>query len=332
MLNEKTINFLKTSKNILAFSAGVDSSALFFLLLEQNVDFDIAIVNYNTRESSKREVEYAQEIAEKYKKSIYTSSCKLPDSNFENLARQHRYKFFEKIIMQNNYNSLITAHQLNDKVEWALMRFCNGSGISGIVGMNEIGERKNYNIVRPLLNISRIEIEKYLFDNSIKHFLDESNSNEKYLRNYFRKEYANSLTRDYSDGIRRSFEILSNEKNCLYENAQLFEYKNIFVSQPKNSMDKLFQLEKILKETGYVLSQLQRDEFVKTSDIVISGKYSAVFDGNKLFISPYVKLTMSKEFKESCRKNKIPPKIRGYLFQNNIDPLMLRSRINLFFA
>ena len=45
---------IKNQKNLLAFSAGVDSTALFFLLLEQNIPFDIAIVNYNIRFSRKR--------------------------------------------------------------------------------------------------------------------------------------------------------------------------------------------------------------------------------------------------------------------------------------
>ena len=52
---------IKNNKNLLAFSGGVDSSALFFLLQNHKIDFDIAIVNYNTREQSKDEVKYAQD-------------------------------------------------------------------------------------------------------------------------------------------------------------------------------------------------------------------------------------------------------------------------------
>jgi len=52
---EKSLN-----KNLLAFSGGVDSSALFFILLEKKIPFDIAIVNYHKREQSKKEVEYGK--------------------------------------------------------------------------------------------------------------------------------------------------------------------------------------------------------------------------------------------------------------------------------
>ena len=65
---------IKNSKNLLAFSGGVDSSALFFLLLNHKIDFDIAIVNYNTREQSKDEIAYALNLAKEYKKEIFIKS------------------------------------------------------------------------------------------------------------------------------------------------------------------------------------------------------------------------------------------------------------------
>ena len=68
---------IRNQKNLLAFSAGVDSSALFFLLLEQSIPFDIAIVNYNLRVQSKDEVFYAKNLASKYKKNIFLSSSNL---------------------------------------------------------------------------------------------------------------------------------------------------------------------------------------------------------------------------------------------------------------
>jgi tRNA(Ile)-lysidine synthase len=65
MLKQSTINLLKSSKNLLAFSAGVDSTALFYLLVQNDVQFDIAIVDYNIRSASKDEVSYARELADK---------------------------------------------------------------------------------------------------------------------------------------------------------------------------------------------------------------------------------------------------------------------------
>ena len=93
---------IKNQKNLLAFSAGVDSCALFFLLLEQNISFDIAIVNYNVRIQAMQEVAYARELALKYNKQIFIRDIKLENSsNFEKTARDIRYKFFEGIILEN---------------------------------------------------------------------------------------------------------------------------------------------------------------------------------------------------------------------------------------
>ena len=69
MLNLEDIASLKNSKNLLAFSGGADSTALFFLLLEHEIPFDIAIVDYAMRDQSKEEVSYAQELALTYKKT-----------------------------------------------------------------------------------------------------------------------------------------------------------------------------------------------------------------------------------------------------------------------
>ena len=66
MLQQKTKELLKNSKNLLAFSAGGDSTALLFLLLDNNIQFDIAIVDYGIRKQSKDEVAYAQELAKQY--------------------------------------------------------------------------------------------------------------------------------------------------------------------------------------------------------------------------------------------------------------------------
>ena len=65
---EQSLDQLRDQKNLLAFSGGVDSTALFFLLLKKNIEFDIAIVNYQTRESSKDELLYAKELSSKYNK------------------------------------------------------------------------------------------------------------------------------------------------------------------------------------------------------------------------------------------------------------------------
>ena len=85
------LSHLRDKKNLLAFSAGVDSSALFFLLVENHIKFDIAIVNYGTRENSDKEEAHAKVLAKTHK--LFCHSIKAPkfDTHFEKQARDFRY-------------------------------------------------------------------------------------------------------------------------------------------------------------------------------------------------------------------------------------------------
>ena len=154
---------IKNQKNLLAFSAGIDSSALFFLLLEKDIPFDIAIVNYNLRAQSKDEVSYAKELAIKYSKNIYLKDVTLDaNSNFEKNARDIRYAFFEEIINEYSYENLITAHQLNDKLEWFMMQITKGAGLVELIGFNVFEHKENYSIYKPLLQVTKEELQNYL--------------------------------------------------------------------------------------------------------------------------------------------------------------------------
>jgi len=119
MLNINTKN-LQNKKNLLAFSAGIDSSALFFLLLEKNIKFDIAIVDYNIREQSKIEVKHAKVLAKKHKLFCHHIQAPTFKTNFEKKARDFRYEFFDSLVSIEGYDNILTAHQLNDQLEWLL--------------------------------------------------------------------------------------------------------------------------------------------------------------------------------------------------------------------
>ena len=75
----------------------------------------------------------------------------------------------------------------------------------------------------------------------------------------------------------------------------------------------------ILKELGIIMTKAQRDEVLKTNfSCVIQGKIAIDSNNEKIFIAPFVKTPMPKEFKEKMRKSKIPPKVRGYVYKNMV--------------
>lgn len=313
------INFLEqlfnnNEKRLLAFSGGIDSSALFFILQEQNIEFDIAIVDYGIRDQSKEEVTYAVELANKYNKNIYLKHY--DDIKFsEKLARDFRYDFFEEIIKKHSYDILITAHQLNDKLEWFLMQFTKGAGITELIGFEKIEQRKNYKLIRPILDMGKEELENYLQDRDIKYFIDDSNSDTKYKRNYFRLEYSNKLIKDFKDGILNSFEYISKDIHSLNKLSRLiYSFKSLSIY--KYNLDKniaIKVIDKELKKRGVLISSATREEILAQNEIIISSKIAISLVNGEIWIAPISRNGMKKEFKESCRIHKIPKNIRAYL-------------------
>ena len=313
---------IKNQKNLLAFSAGVDSVALFFLLLEQNISFDIAIVDYNLRAQSKDEISYANELALKYNKSIFIKDVKLENhSNFEKIARDIRYSFFEEIISNEKYENLITAHQSNDKLEWFLMPLSKGAGLIELIGFNEFEQKENYKIYKPLLNITKDELENYLKINNHKYFIDESNFDEKYKRNFFRHNFSNPFLENFSSGVKKSFEYLQNDLNSLdIQNNPIkkIEKLEIFLNQKDDNLN-IRTIDLSLKKRGILLSSAQRNEILKQKELTISHKINISILENLIWIAPNCNEIMDKKFKELCRIKNIPKNIRNYIFKNNID-------------
>lgn len=319
-ISKESLEELKKGKNLLAFSGGVDSSALFFILLSYKIEFDMIMVDYQLREQSKQEEKYAKELAKRYKKKLYHKKAKLPQNNFEHNARVFRYDFFKEIIKKEHYTHLITAHQLNDKLEWFLMQFTKGAGLVELLGFDEIRERKDYTLIRPLINISRDEILNFLNYNDIAYFIDETNIDTRYRRNYFRKNFSNTLLREYKSGILKSFQYLQTDKNQLFTMKIYKNFKELYIVEDmKNDIKNIRSIDNVLKELGYLLSKKQKDEIIEKKDVVISDRFAIVFKNGFIYISPYIQITMDKKFKEKCRVKKIPPKIRGYIYKNQFD-------------
>jgi len=323
-----TSYFLLKKKNLLAFSTGIDSSALFFLLLENNIKFDIAIVDYGVRAQSKEEVAHAKALAKKYK--LFCHSIQAPQftTNFEKQARDFRYEFFDSLVTIEGYDNILTAHQLNDQLEWFLMRLTKGAGVSELLGLESVTHKENYTLIRPLLNYSKKELLHYLHSHKYPYFIDESNSDEKYERNRFRHQFADALLAEYKEGIARSFAYMQKDKEALNKDFEtLVIKKELRIIQLHSEEVKVKAADLALKKLGYLLSASQRQEIENEKSLVIGGQWAVELQNNLLYIAPYVSTTMPKKFKEQCRTNKIPHKIRPYLFQEKISiPLIPHSQ------
>ena len=318
-LSEEFTNFVKQKRLLLAFSGGIDSSALFFLLIDAGIDFDIAIVDYETREQSKEEVAYAKELARRYDLVCFEIKAPRFTSNFEAKARAFRYGFFENIIAEHRYDVLLTAHQLNDRLEWFLMRLVKGSGVCELISLEAKVQKKDYILMRPLLKKTKDELLEYLKKNKRKYFIDATNRDESYERNFFRKHYSDTLLAEFKEGIRRSLNYIEDDCSKLKSGYRLlYAQKELRVLKIDDTRLKVGAIDKTLKKLGYLLSKAQRDDIGQNDTIVIGGNWAIESFEDKIFIAPYLDVKLPKEFKELCRKARIPSKIRPYCFKEDI--------------
>lgn len=185
------INFNKlniTGPIVVGVSGGADSMALFHYLLNNYKDKIIVTnINHNVRKESKEEQIYIKDICNKNNIIFETMTIdNYTENNFENEARKKRYTFYEEILTKYNSKYLLLAHHADDLIETILMKIVRGSNINGYAGIKEISKKKNYFIVRPLLNYTKEEILEYIKLNNIKYFEDYTNKDTKYTRNRFR--------------------------------------------------------------------------------------------------------------------------------------------------
>lgn len=307
---------ISTKKNLLAFSAGIDSTALFFILLENNIPFDIAIVDYGLREQSQDEVIYAHQLAVKYNKQIYLKEFPKDIKFSEKSARDFRYDFFKELIEAYSYETLFTAHQLNDKLEWFMMQLSKGAGLVELMGMEEYSIRDNYIASKPLLSYSKQELQDYLDNQNIKYFIDHTNTDQKYKRNFIRANFTDKFIQEYSSGVKNSFKYLDDDLQLIAPNISKKEIAQLTIFERSTLDDNqtIRVIDKELKKRGVIISKATRDEILTQKHTVVSHRIAIVFDDNKIWIAPYLKSNMTKEFKEYCRVKKIPSNLRGYLF------------------
>ncbi len=336
---EITLEFveeLRGSRNLLAFSGGVDSSALYFLLKSYQIPFDVAIMNYGMRKQAALEVSYAQNLCLMDNKRCFVEYAPKIHNNFESNARKLRYDFFENLIMHFGYSHLILAHQLDDMLEWFLMQFCKGTNLQKMqmspkykrICIREIQQEKiSYWIVRPLWQVSHTEILKYLQKNHFFYFEDFSNLNPRYQRNYFRINFTKRLLSEFESGIAFSLKELCKgfQQESVAPTNQVFEIPTLgkFCVLGLESLNNALEsVDLVCKICGVLLSRVQKLELKrlleeKSFSQVFRHKIAIEKIKGKIFLSTYTYslVIIPKKLREKYRCLGIPKKFRIFLFQ-----------------
>lgn len=277
---EETIVYLKSLLKdndtiVIGLSGGPDSMCLLNILLslKKNIKIVCAHINHNIREESKEELEFVTEYCKDKPVTLETTTFdkKSSTTNYtEQELREKRYQFFEQIINKHNADYLFTAHHGDDLIETILMRLTRGSTLKGYSGFQTETQKENYKIIKPLIYVTKEDIDKYNEENNIPVVIDNTNFKDVYTRNRYRHNILPFLKNE-NPNIHLKYLKFSKELNKYYEfvntliNKELAKrYKdNILDITNYNELESLFQT-KIIEN---VLDSIYIDNLYLVSDI-----------------------------------------------------------------
>ncbi|HRH12623.1 MAG TPA: tRNA lysidine(34) synthetase TilS, partial [Bacteroidia bacterium] len=214
--------FDKKSKLLLGMSGGIDSVALASILAE-SYSVSLAHCNFNLRgKESKADEKFCESLAEKMGLPIYIQSfdtvkiSKQRGISIQMAARELRYQWFEELLKKHKLDRIVTAHHADDRIETFFINLIRGSGVKGLKGM----ESRNGNVVRPMLEISKKEIQVYAEKKKIRFREDSSNKSDKYERNFLRHHIIplfHKLNPSFDQTMIKNLNILKDESRIVQE-------------------------------------------------------------------------------------------------------------------
>lgn len=185
---------LKGKTVLCALSGGRDSMALLHVLTRSGLreGFAVAAAHYNhhLRDTAARDEKFVRAFCAARGISLVVgggdvrSFAKASGTSIEDAARTMRYRFLEEAAAELGADLVATAHHQQDHAETILMNLLRGTGLQGLCGIPPV----RGNIIRPLLDVSREEIDRYVEENSLPYVEDETNADTVYTRNRLRHE------------------------------------------------------------------------------------------------------------------------------------------------
>ncbi|TJX15574.1 tRNA lysidine(34) synthetase TilS [Tissierella creatinini] len=245
--NIKEHNLILENDNVVVgVSGGPDSMALLYVLLEQkktlNFQMFVCHVNHGVRgDDALSDRIFVEEKARELGLPFYyvdvdmKAYAKEMKITAEEAGRKLRYGFFRDVLESNGGGKIAVAHNKNDQAETLLLRIMRGTGIDGIRGMDFVYR----DIIRPLLNVSRAEIEHFICTEDIETVLDKTNLLPIYNRNKVRLELLPYMIKNFNPNIIDTLWRLSRtaDLDTTYLNKITEEkYKLIVKNQLENSI------------------------------------------------------------------------------------------------
>lgn len=280
MLN-KLLDWIRCSEMIAprdivvcAVSGGADSVAMLFALylLRQKLGITLEAAHFNHHlrgEESQRDEDFVRTLCQDYEIPLHVGGGTVTagEKGLEAAAREARYEFLESLP-----GKIATAHTADDNAETVLLHLIRGTGLKGLGGIAPIRGR----IIRPMLTITRREVEDFLVEWNLPHVEDSTNQEEAFLRNRIRHDILPLLARENP----RIRENLSDMALRLREDEALLEAMTDFQTLPKvDTLRRMLPaqrsrcLERFLKDNG--VREPEQSHVRLAESLVFSDKPSA---------------------------------------------------------
>lgn len=277
---------------ICALSGGADSVALLFALylLKEKLEITLEAAHFNHHlraEESDRDEAFAKELCDRYDIPLHLGSAAVTagKKGLEAAARDARYAFLRSLP-----GTIATAHTADDNAETVLMHLIRGTGLKGLGGIAPV----NGNVIRPMLKITRSEVEAFLQEWCLPHVEDSSNETDAFLRNRIRHHVMPLLAEEnpkIAENLSQMALRLRLDEEFLASHAQtgILPTVESLKTMPKALMARA--LEAFLKENG--VKEPEDAHLALAESLVFSEKPSAraSFPGGVIIAREYDRLT-----------------------------------------
>ncbi len=218
---------------LVGLSGGADSVCLTHILytLGKEMDLNIAAahLNHNIRGAeAQRDEDFARAFSESLgipcfiKTADVIGYAKTNGMSVEMAGREKRYAFFGNMATEHGFDKIATAHNRNDNAETILMNFMRGSSLAGLSGIPYI----RGNVIRPVLDLTRAEIEEYCRNHNLEYITDSTNSENEYTRNKIRHfiipNIEEQFNKNFVNTVSRNGEIIKAEDNYINQATDAF--------------------------------------------------------------------------------------------------------------
>lgn len=327
-------------------SGGADSVCLLFMLhaLQEEIPFTLYAVhiNHGIREEAGEDASFVEELCNRLGVAFFlveedvAAIAKSKSCSAEEAGRQVRYAAFRQILCNETGVSrgrlrIAVAHNMNDRAETMLFNLFRGSGLKGLCSIQPIRRAKGEpDIIRPLLCVTRGEIEEYLTSIGEKWCIDRTNAEDTYTRNRIRHHILPYAEEAVAGGavtnMVRAADILTETADFVSQET-LQAYGDCVVSEKKEEI--MLSAEEVLKRHVFLRKQLILTCLERLSPArrdITSSHVEAVLalfaeEGNREVYLP-CQLVVRRQYDEVCFAQKREEPVAGAYLEEKMLPAL----------